>query len=191
MNVQGTKQLVTLTAKYLVGLEVSDGKLLWQLPFEAAQGNNTTPIVDGQTVIYTGQGKGMFAIKVEKQGDALNTAPVWGNSSAGARFTTPVLKDGLLFGYNGHLFCANARTGETLWTDTAARGNSAALVDAGEVMLALCVNSELIVFKPDAKQYAELAKYKVADSETWAHPVVDGNKIYVRDRENVTLWTVD
>jgi outer membrane protein assembly factor BamB len=191
MTVQGTKQVVTLTAKSVVGLRLSDGHLLWQVPFEAAQGNNTTPIIDGQTVIYTGQGKGLLALKIEPQGDGFATTPLWTNTEVGARFTTPVLKNGLLFGYNGHFFCANAHTGATLWSDSVNRGNSAAVLDAGSVMLALTVNSELAAFKPSDKEYTELAKLKVAESETWAHPVVAGKRIFVRDRENVTLWTLD
>ena len=187
----GGKQLVTLTAKSVVGLGLSDGKLLWRIPFEAAQGNNTTPVIDGQTIIYTGQGKGMFAVKIEPQGDTFVATPIWTNSELGARFTTPILRKGLLFGYNGRFFCANATTGATLWTDTANRGNSAALVDAGQVVLALTVNSELVAFRPDEKQYDELAKIKVADTETWAHPVIDGNRVYVRDRENLILWVIE
>ena len=68
LTVNGTKQSVTFSAKSLLALDLSDGKLLWQVPFEAKQGNNTTPVVDGQTVYYTGQGKGLFALKVEPNG---------------------------------------------------------------------------------------------------------------------------
>ena len=192
MTVEKTKQLVMLSAKNVVGLGLADGKLLWKLPFEATQGNNTTPVVDGATLFYTGQGKGLFAVKIEPKDGGFTATPLWTNVSFGARFTTPVLKDGRLFGYSGgKLFCADARTGATLWTDTTNRGNSGAVVDAGAVMLALTVNSELTVFKPTDKEYSELAKFKVAETETWAHPVVAGNRFYVRDRESVTLWSLD
>jgi outer membrane protein assembly factor BamB len=133
----------------------------------------------------------MFAVKIEPKGDTFVATPIWTNSELGARFTTPILHNGLLFGYNGRFFCANATTRATLWTDTANRGNSAALVDAGQVVLALSVNSELVVFRPDEKQYDELVRIKVADTETWAHPVIDGKRVYVRDRENVALWGIE
>ena len=113
------------------------------------------------------------------------------NSFSSVPNSYPVLKDGLLYGYNGHFFCANAETGTTLWEDTTNRGNSAALVDAGAIILALTVNSELTAFKPSDKEYIELAHFKVADTETWAHPVVSGNQVFVRDRESVALWTIE
>ena len=103
-----------------------------------------------------------------------------------------MLKDGLLFGFaNGKLYCQSVQTGQTLWTDTVNRGNSAAIVDAGPCLVALTLNGELAVYQPIAKQYAELARYKMADTETWAHPVIAGKRIYVRDQTAVTLWAME
>jgi hypothetical protein len=49
----------------------------------------------------------------------------------------------------------------------------------------------LTVFKPRDKEYAELARWKVADTETWAHPVISGSRIFVRDRESMVLWSIE
>jgi hypothetical protein len=65
------------------------------------------------------------------------------------------------------------------------------MLDAGPVILALTLNGELAAFKPSSKEYTELARVKVADSETWAHPVVAGKRIFVKDSETVSLWTFD
>ena len=191
MTVEGVKQVVTLTAKILVGLGVSDGKCLWQVPFELKMGNNTTPIVDGQTVICVGDGKGLAAVKIEKQGDGFAASTLWTNTQLGARFTTPVLKDGLLFGYGSGLYCASAKTGETLWTDATKRGQTAAIVDAGSCLMALTGNSELVAFKPSDKEYTELASLTVAEKQTYAYPVVAGNRLFVKDQDSVTLWMIN
>ena len=191
MSLQGTKQVVTLTARYVVGLNLADGKLLWKVPFEAAQGNNTTPIIEGQALIYCGQGKGTFAINISGSGGEFTTTPLWTNKTIAPRFATPVMKDGFLYGYSGHFYCVDARTGATLWEDTVNRGNSAALVDAGTVIFATTVNSEVTVFRPSEKAYTQLARFKVADTEVWAHPVVSGNRVFVRDREDQALWVIE
>ena len=60
----------------------------------------------------------------------------------------------------------------------------------GNVLLALSSNSELIAFKPSGKGYDEVAKYKVAESPTWAYPIIAGNRIFVKDRDSLTLWTL-
>jgi len=61
------------------------------------------------------------------------------------------------------------------------------MLDAGSVMLALTLNSGLIAFKPSGQAYTELAKLKVSESETWAHPWWRGKRIYVKDADSVNL----
>ena len=196
LTVGGTKQLVTLAEKSIVAVDVTDGKLLWQLPFEPQRRayNAATPIVDEQMVIYTGAGRGTKAVKIEKQGDAFSTKELWSNPEIAPQFNTPVLRDGLLFGLSdqGNLFCINAQTGQTAWTDTTKHGRGfAAIVSAGGVLLALPSTSELIAFKPDGKEYGEITRHKVADTPTYAHPVIAGNRIFVKDQDSVTLWTIE
>ena len=195
-TVDGTKQIVVQTEKNVVGVAAADGKLLWQVASQP-QGrfyNAATPIVDGQTVIYTGQGKGTKAVKIEKQGDGFAAKELWSNADLGTGFNTPVLKDGMLFGLSdkGNLFGMNAKTGQAAWTDPTRRGgNFAAVLDAGSCLLALPSNSELIAFKPGDKQYEELARIKVADTPTYAHPVIAGNRIFVRDQDALALWMIE
>jgi outer membrane protein assembly factor BamB len=197
LTVGGVKQIATPTEKSLVGIGLADGKLLWQVPFAPVKMayNAATPIVDGQTVIYGGKGRGTKAIKIEKQGDAFVANELWSNAELGVQFSTPVLRDGLLFGLSdgGSLFCINAKTGQTAWTDATPRdkGGFGPVVSAGSCLLALPSNSELIVFQPTDKQYSEVAKIKVAETATYAHPVLAGNRIYVKDAESLALWTLN
>jgi hypothetical protein len=64
-------------------------------------------------------------------------------------------------------------------------------VDAGPVLMALTPAAQLVVFEPSDKALKQLASYKVADSATYAYPVVSGNRVFVKDNDSVTLWTVD
>jgi len=197
LTVEGTKQIVTLAEKSVVGIGLADGKLLWQLPFapERRAYNAATPIVDGQTVIYTGAGRGIKAVKIEKQADEFVAKELWSNPEVAPQFNTPVLKDGLLFGLSnrGNLFCVNSRTGQTAWIDPTQRdrGGFTSIVDTGSVLMALPSNSELIAFKPNDKEYTELARIKVSDTPIYAHPVISGNRIFIKDQETVTMWTID
>jgi outer membrane protein assembly factor BamB len=193
MTAAGTKQVVTLAEKSIVAVGAADGKLLWQLPFVPAMRayNAATPIVDGQTVIYTGAGRGTRAVKIEKQTDGFAAKELWSNSEVAPQFNTPVLKDGFVFGLSdrGNLYCINAQTGQTAWIDATQQGRGfAAIVDAGSVLMALPSTSELIVFKPSGKEYAELARFKVAETPVYAHPVVAGNRVFIRDQDSLALW---
>jgi len=218
MTVDGTKLIIAETEKSIVALNLADGKLAWETPF-AAQGmsyNASTPIVDGQTLIYCGQGRGAKAVKIEKQGDSFTAKELWSNPDNSVQFNTPVLKNGMLVGMSqrGDFFCLNAQDGKTVWsapsTPPAAaaepaaeggggrggrggrgRGGYGSVVDAGSVLLALSPSSELIAFQPSDKAYTELARIKVADTPTYAYPVVSGKRIFIEDQDSVTLWTLD
>jgi outer membrane protein assembly factor BamB len=194
MTVEGTKQLVAITNKLVVGVAAADGKLLWQIPypFSGMAYNAATPIIDGQTVVIAGQNRGTKAFRIEKQGTTFAVKDLWANAQLGVQFNTPVLKDGFLYGLSdrGNFFCINAKTGETAWTDTVRRANFGAILDVGPVLLGLTQNGTLSVFQPSDKAYTEIASIKVADTQTYAHPVLSGNRIFVRDQDSVTLWLV-
>ncbi|MBN2592930.1 MAG: PQQ-like beta-propeller repeat protein [Sedimentisphaerales bacterium] len=197
LTVAGTRQIVTLAEKSIVSVDVADGKLLWQLPFAPARRayNAATPIVDGQTVIYTGASRGTKAVRVEKQGDGFVAKELWSNPELAPQYNTPVLRDGLLFGLSnsGNLYCINAQTGQTAWIDDTqhSRGGFGAVVSAGSCLIALPDNSELIVYKPDGKEYSELAVIKVSATPTYAHPVIAGNRIFIKDQDTVTMFVIE
>jgi outer membrane protein assembly factor BamB len=195
LTVGGTRMLVTLTSKKIVGIGVADGKLLWEAPFpaEGRAYNAATPIVNGQTVIYAGAGRGTKALKVEKAGDGFATKELWSNPDNAVQFNSPVLKGGQIYGLsqNGVIFCLDAESGKTLWTTELGGRGFGSIVDAGSVLLALTPKGELTVFEPSDKEYKKLTGYKVADAETYAYPVAVGKGVFVKDKDALSLWTVD
>jgi outer membrane protein assembly factor BamB len=197
MAVGGTKLIIAQTDKRIVALNLADGKLAWEAHFQGSgMGgyNAATPIVDGQTLIYTGAGRGAIAVQLEKAGDAITAKPLWANTDVSPRFCSPVLKDGLLFGLSekAGFYCINAKTGQTDWNETGTqRGGFGSILDAGSELIALTPKSHLIVFQPSNKAFTEVANIKVADTDTYAQPVLVGNKLFIEDQNSVTLWTLD
>ena len=195
LTVEGTKQVVVQTEINIVSIAVADGRLLWQIPTPVQKRffNSATPIVDNSTVIFSGQGQGTRAVTVQKLGNDFTVKDLWSNAELGTGFNTPVLKDGLLFGLSdrGRLYCMNAATGQTAWADEKSHKNFGAILDAGSVILALPSDSELIAFTPSGKEYEELARIKVSDTPVYAHPVIAGNMIYVKDEETLTMLAIE
>jgi outer membrane protein assembly factor BamB len=198
LTIDGAKMVVALTANKLVGLGAADGKLLVESPF-AVKGmggyNAASPIVAGDVVYLSGSFRGTKALKIEKQGDAYNVKEQWTTArDMSVQFDTPVLKNGLLFGISARnfLFCINAETGKTAWIERV-RGDRGygSVVDAGPVLLVLTTNGQLIVCDPSDKKFQQVAKYAVAEDGTYAYPVAAGNRIFVKDYDSVTLWSVD
>lgn len=199
MTIDGTKQIVTNAFGSIVGVGLEDGKLLWKFEFGGSPYQSTymTPLIHGQTVIYPAPAKGgsgtTVAFKIEKKGDKFAATELWKKNHSPYQYNTPVLRDGLVFGLSTakSFFCMDAKTGDMLWTDTTKRGEAGAVLSAGSVMLALTGDSELVVFEPNGKAYQEVAKYKVSATSGLAYPIVAGNRIYVKGKDSLTLWTMD
>jgi outer membrane protein assembly factor BamB len=194
MTIDGKKHLVVQSEKNLMAFNLTDGKLLWQIatPVQGMNYNAPSPFIDGQTIIYSGSGTGSRAAKVEKQGDQFTTKELWTNAEVGAKWNTPVLKGGFLFGFTDQkrIYCLNEATGQTAWIDVAVNSDFSTLVDCGTVLISLTSTDNLIVFAPDGKEYKEIAKYKVSDTPIYAFPVIAGNNIYVKDTESITLFKI-
>ena len=70
-------------------------------------------------------------------------------------------------------------------------GGFGSIVAAGNVLFALTPSAQLVVFDPGSKEFKPLAKYQVSTGSTHAYPVVSGNRIFIKDKDSVTLWTVE
>jgi hypothetical protein len=221
MDVGGAAAIVLPTSGSMIALDTA-GNLLWEIEYSQGRYNSATPIADGQTLIFAGPAKGFTALKLEKEGSKLAAKEAWVNGDNSVMFSTPVLRDGLLYGLSNQnvLFCIDAQSGQTAWNAPISgeaqqrpaeqqdqqqgqgqgrgrrggrgrgQGGYGSVVDAGSVLLALTPDGNLTVFEPSREAFKKLAQYKIAERGTYAYPIASGNRIFIKDQEAVTLWTV-
>ncbi|MDO8681692.1 MAG: PQQ-like beta-propeller repeat protein [Acidobacteriota bacterium] len=192
----GTRQVVTVTQDNLVGVSAAGGELLWKRPYSVrATRNAATPILHGQTVIISGLGLPVTAFRVMKRGDQWVSENVWENNDVTMDMSTGVVVGTTLFGFSarnsGQFFGVDANTGQTLWLSEGRQAENAAVVRAGDVWLALQADAQLIVARGNPKQFEILRRYNVANSATWAQPVLSGQRVFVKDLNSITLWTLN
>ena len=196
VELNGLRQIVTQTQKFIVGISAASGELIWQIPFETEYSQNSvTPVAYKNTLIFSGLDKGTMAVKVIKREGKWTTEQVWQNPQVSMYMNSPVVNGDYLFGLShkrkGQFFCLDARTGETLWTSEGREGENAAMLSAGEILFLLTNDAELIVAKNNAKRFEPLKKYTVAESPTWAHPAIIGNRILIKDASTLALLSVE
>jgi len=186
----GTRQVVTLTESFLVGISADRGELLWKIPFTTPWVQNAvTPIVDGDVVVYSGLDQPLRALRVVRKGAAYATEPRWESADVSAYLSTPVLEKGRIYGLSqrkrGQLFCLDAATGRVVWLSDGRQGENAALVAGGASVLALTTDAELLVVPLQGEAFAAARRYRVAESATWAHPAVTSEGVLVKDRTHL------
>ena len=192
----GTRQVVNFSQKSLVGVDAATGQLLWRVPFEARSiTNSITPLVYGQTVIVSGQGKPLTAFKISKQNDLWSAEMAWENDQLQMSFSNPVLVRDAVFSLSplnsGQFFWADAKTGATLWRSAPRQAGNAAIVRTTDFLFVLKDDGQLIVARSAPGGFEALKTYTVADSATWAPPVISGNRLFVRDISTLALWTLN
>lgn len=74
------------------------------------------------------------------------------------------------------------------WTTEGRSGANASLQSAGPNLLVLTTEGDLIVARRTPEKFDELRRYKVADSQTWAQPVLLKDSLIVRTADAVTRW---
>jgi outer membrane protein assembly factor BamB len=186
----GARQVVTFTESLLVGVSADRGELLWKVPFTTPWVQNAvTPIVDGDTVVYSGLDHPVRAVKVVRKGPAYATEPRWENAEVSAYLSTPVLEGGRIYGLSprkrGQLFCLEAATGRVVWLSDGRQGENAALVAGDGSVFVLTTDAELLVVPQKGDAFAAARRYRVAESATWAHPVVTSEGLLVKDRTHL------
>ena len=195
-GLDGTRQVITLSQESVIGVSASTGELLWHRPFSTPYTQNAIdPIVVEDTVIIAGVQSPTSAFRVSRRHDGWTTEPMWENGETPVYMTNGVLLDGMLFGLSernsGQYYLLDIGTGETVWTSAGRQAENAAIVSAGETLFVLEDDGELIVGQASATGFEEIQRYQVADTATWAHPTISGNRVFIKDVSTLALWTFD
>ena len=174
-NLNGVAQLVSLTRTGVTGVSLADGDLLWSFPLES-NAQIVTPVVFEDLVIFSAYRSPTTAVRITRDRNNWSAEQAWQNSGITLYTSTPILDGDKLYGLSytkrGQFFSMNARTGQTLWTSEGRQAQGAAILDAGSVLLALTDNSQLRMIDKNPDGYSLLKQYSVAQSPTWAHPVI-------------------
>lgn len=191
----GARHVITHSQDRFVGISADDGRLLWSLPFSTPYTQNAvTPLVYRDTIVYSGLEQPLRAARPVNKDGRWVLERVWENAQEGMYMSSPVLAGDVIYGLSnrnrGHFFAVDARTGKTLWATRGREAENAAVVRAGALLFLLQDDGELVIARPNPASFEVVRRYTVADSPTWAHPVIDGNRIFVKDAETLALWTV-
>ena len=196
VELEGVRQVVAYTQDNLIGVDVTNGALLWRRPFSTEyQTTSQTPIIFGDLILQAGRGNGVTAFRVVREGEAWTTDDEWHTDEVSMHMTNGVVLDGSLFGLShlnsGQYFGLDLRSGDVVWKGNPRQAENAAILRAGDSILSLQDDAELLILERRNDEFSVVAQYEVADSATWTQPTLAGNRLYVRDVSSLTLWTLD
>ena len=127
---------------------------------------------------------------------ATSAKTVWASDDVmSSQYTTCAQKDGYLYGIDGRqdvgvarLRCFDPRTGKVAWTqEDFGTGN---LILAGDKLLALKTNGELVLVDPSPEHFKPLATAQILSTTTQALPALSAGRLFARDTKTLKCLAV-
>jgi len=195
-RINNIDQYVQRTAKFVVGIAVADGRLLWQTDFPGRTAVIPTPIVhDNQVYVTAGYGAGCKMVRIGAGG---SVTTVYENKVMKNHHGGVILVGNHLYGHgDSGWVCQDFKTGEAVWNDRAFGKGAVGYADgmlycleerSGAVVLAEASPlgwKEHGRFKLDPQTKIRSSKGKI-----WTHPVISGGRLYLRDQDLISCYDV-
>lgn len=187
-ELQGRQGVALFGFNRILGLDPADGKLLWEHPWSTGcDVNAADPIVTGDKVFFSsGYGTGCALVQFEPGPPRV----LWKNQNLAEHFSSPILLDGCIYGFDGNagsqgsLRCLDLATGELKWSHGGLVGS---LVAADGKLLILSELGELLVVEASPAAYKELARAQLVGGQCFTVPLLSGARAYCRNTAGEVL----
>ena len=176
----------------LAGIDPATGKTLWEHPWKIFMINAliTQPLElsDDVFLLSAGYGKGAEAVRLRKTSMGFVTENVWKSKNLKTKFSTPVLKEGYLYGLSeSSLTCLDSRTGELKW-----RGKKygyGRILLAEDKLFVLGNTGMLSIVRATPDSFEEIVSHQILSEERcWNGPALVGGYLVVRNGSEIACY---
>lgn len=193
LDAAGTPQVVFFTSTRAVGLDVKDGRLLWEYQKPANRvANAATPIARNNRVfISSDYGTGGGVVEIKANGKDMVAQEIYFNKDMRNHHSSSVLIGDHLYGFSGSILTAmKFDTGEIAWKDRSVGKGS--LVFADGLLYLFSENGVVGLAEATPTGYVEKGRFRIQQESlpTWAHPVVAGGRLYLRDQDTIYAYDI-
>jgi outer membrane protein assembly factor BamB len=190
---QKTPQVVVMTGKHIIGVNLATGEKLWS--YEHAnrqQVHPNTPIYfDNQLFCTSGYGLGSVMLRLTDGGAKVEK--VWESAELDNRIGAMVKIGDYLYGSgdtNKYWFCADWKTGEQKYKDNTLT-IGAVIADAG-MLYCYTQKGEMALVKATPEKFDITGNFPITlgTDQHWAHPVIYKNTLYVRHGNTLMAYNI-
>lgn len=191
----GSAQPMTLFGESLVAIVSNQGldllrpqdgtlRLQYEWPFQGYRATQPQRIDEASVLLPTGMGGGTRRLDLSMQDDRIGATEKWTSRDLKPDFNDYVVHQGFAYGFDGNIFvCIDLADGKRKWRGGRyGKGQVLALPDADQ-LLVLSETGDLVLLAADPSERRELAKLTVLQAKTWNHPVLIGDRLFVRNSE--------
>lgn len=192
-RVGDVEQAVFFTASRAVGVDVRDGRLLWEYPRVANRvANIATPVVHQNFVFLSSDyGTGAALLRLEPNGNRVTASEVYFTRAMRNHHSSSVLVGDTLYGFSSAILTAlNFADGAERWKHRSVGKGS--LVYADGHLYLFSENGVVGLAEATPEAYREKGRFEIQQGPlpTWAHPIISNGRLYLRDQDNIYAYDV-
>jgi outer membrane protein assembly factor BamB len=180
----GRRQILIFDGGGVAGHDPLTGQELWRHKWETMNDINVAqPIVLSGDRVFISSGYGVGCAMLKVAGN--DATPLWQNKNLRCKFTSPVQRDGFLYGLDeGILVCLDAQTGERRWRD--GRFGHGQLLLQDDLLFVLSDTGEFALVEANPQAYRKLGSIRALTGKTWNYLAIAHGRAFLRnDREMV------
>ncbi|MAT15535.1 MAG: alcohol dehydrogenase [Planctomyces sp.] len=146
-------------------------------------------IGDDRMVLAAGTQAGTQMIQFERADDELKASEVWTSRDLKSDYNDFVTLDGYLYGFDGAIFtCVDLATGKRMWKrGRYGKGQVILLKDIAR-LLVISETGEVVLLEVNPEEHVERGSFKGLEGKTWNHPVVVGDRLFIRNGEEAACY---
>ena len=189
-TLHGKRQILVSDDIGVSALDPKSGELLWEHDWVVTPMPRVTqPMVVGNSVyLGTGYGHGTRKIDVSLDGEIWSATKKW-TARLKPYFNDAVYHDGHIYGFDGPIMmCIDAETGKKRWKRGRYGHGQVLMLRDQSLLLVVTEEGELVLAKADPKKLEEVARMSAIEGVTWNHPVIVGNRLFVRNSQEMACF---
>jgi outer membrane protein assembly factor BamB len=189
----GVREAIFFTGQRALGVDVQDGRLLWSYNRVAnGTANIATPLVRGNRVFLSSDyGTGAALLELTPAGGGVTAKEIYFTNEMRNHHASSILVGEHLYGFSSAIMTAmHFDTGKVAWRDRSVGKGS--LVFADDRLYVYSEGGVVGLVEPSPEGYREHGRFtiKTGSLPTWAHPVVSGGKLFLRDQDTIYAYNV-
>ncbi len=190
-NVLGEDSIVVISKLGMKFLDPTNGKVRLDYDWKIDGYRSLQPqMVDEKSILLpSGMGFGTRLVQLEKAGEGFLTKDVWTSRKLKPDFNDFVVYDGHIYGFDALIFtCIDLATGEAKWKGGRYGKGQVLLVEDSGHLLVASEEGDLVLVKADPAKHTELGSIKAIKGRTWNHPILLGNRLYIRNSQEAACY---
>lgn len=184
------QQLVFLGSHGATFLDPLTGDILLNHDFKTSGYRALQPaVVDTRHLLFTSEYAGTRLIELSQSDQKLEAKEVWTSRGIKPDFNDLVIHEGFAYGFDGAVFvCIDLKDGSRSWRKGRYGKGQALLLADSRMLLVITELGELILLSATPEEHRELARLQALDGKTWNHPVVAGDRLYLRNANEAVCY---